>query len=287
MNQVKPTFSSVRLHLRNKLNTYYPTRELETIIMIILGYLSGRNRSYILAHPDHEISPFNWFKVNKICAELKNMVPVQYITGQTEFYGIKIEVTEETMIPRQETEEMVDLIIKENRKSNLRILDIGTGTGCIAISLVLNMNGAVVHATDNSHAAIRVATGNAKRNNAPVSFINDDIINPDINKYGKYDIVVSNPPYITESEKACMDRNVLDYEPHNALFVPDNDALVYYSFVLDLCEKVMVRGGHLYFEINENKAVEMKNLLKEYGYLNAVVINDINGKPRITKSIKA
>ena len=203
--------------------------------MIILVSISGKERSFILSHPDHEIAMFNWFKFNKICVDLKNMVPVQYITGESEFYGICLEVTQDTMIPRQETEELVDLVIKENKKSKLKILDIGTGTGCIGISLVLNMNGACVHATDSSPAALSVAIRNAKRNHAPISFYNDDILNPDIHKYGKYDIVVSNPPYITESEKANMGRNVLDYEPHSALFVSDNNPLIYYRSVLELC----------------------------------------------------
>ena len=255
--------------------------------MIILVSISGKERSFILSHPDHEIAMFNWFKFNKICVDLKNMVPVQYITGESEFYGICLEVTQDTMIPRQETEELVDLVIKENKKSKLKILDIGTGTGCIGISLVLNMNGACVHATDSSPAALSVARRNAKRNHAPISFYNDDILNPDIHKYGKYDIVVSNPPYITESEKANMGRNVLDYEPHSALFVSDNKPLIYYRSILELCKKALKSSGCLYFEINENKAVEMKNLLTDYGYLNTVVTNDINGKPRITKSIKA
>ena len=149
------------------------------------------------------------------------------------------------------------------------------------------MNGPGVHATDSSPAAIRVAERNAKKHHVSISFFKDDILNPDIHKYGKYDIVVSNPPYITESEKAGMSRNVLDYEPHNALFVPDNNALIYYRSVLELSKKVLKSHGHLYFEINENKAVEMKNLLTDYGYLNTVVTNDINGKPRITKSIKS
>lgn len=286
MNQVKLTVSSVRQYLRNNLSTYYPEKELEAIITIILSFISGKNRSFILAHPDHSISSFNWFKVNKICADLKNMVPVQYITGESEFYGIKMEVTENTIIPRPETEELVDLVIRENRKPRLKILDIGTGTGCITICLALNMQDVDITATDNSSEALLVAARNAKRNNASVSFINDDILNPDIHKYGKYDIVVCNPPYITESEKVSIDKNVLDYEPHNALFVPDNDALVYYRSVLEICRQVLISGGHLYFEINENKAMEMKNLLTDYGYLETEVINDINGKARITKSIK-
>ncbi len=287
MNHEKLTISSVRQYLRNKLAPYYPEGELSAIIIIILSYISRKNRTFVLGHPQYEIPSYTWFKVKKIVSDLKNMIPVQYITGETEFYGIKLKVTEDTLIPRQETEELVDHIIKENKEPSPKILDIGTGTGCIAISLALNMNKAIVTATDKSNEALEIAALNAKRNSAVINFIHDDMLNPVTLKYGKYDLVVCNPPYITESEKIAMPENVLDHEPHDALFVPDNDALIYYRAVLDLCKNVLKRGSCLYFEINENKAGEMKDLLLAYGYINIEVIHDINGKPRITKSTKA
>ncbi|MEA1887452.1 MAG: peptide chain release factor N(5)-glutamine methyltransferase [Bacteroidota bacterium] len=286
MNHDKLTISSVRQYLVNSLSPYYPEGELNAIIIIILSFISGKNRTFVLGHPHYEIPSYNWFKVKKICSDLKNMMPVQYVTGETEFYGIKLLVTKDTLIPRQETEELVKHVIKENNESSLKVLDIGTGTGCIAISLALNMDKAYVSATDNSTEALEIAALNAKRNSVTINFINDDILKPATAKYQKYDLVVCNPPYITESEKTAIAKNVLDYEPHNALFVPDNDALIYYRAALDLCKKVLNSGGCLYFEINENKAREMKDLLVEYGYLNIKVINDINCKARITKSIK-
>lgn len=286
MNQEKLTIGMVRKYLRHNLFRHYPERELNAIITIILGFISGKPRRFTLSHPDHEISSYTWFKVKKICDDLKNMVPVQYITGASLFYGIKMEVTKQTMIPRQETEELVEIIIKENKKSSLKILDICTGTGCIAISLALNIHGSQITATDYSDKVLQVAKRNATQNSANISLIKDDILNPDINKYGNYDIVVCNPPYITESEKAGMGKNVLDYEPHEALFVPDNDALLYYKAALDLCRKVLNKEGRLYFEINESKASEMKKLLTNYGHRDISIVDDINGMARITKSIK-
>jgi len=274
--------------MKEKLTPYYPERELNAIITIILGFMSGKDRSFILARPGHEISSYNWFKVNKICNDLKNMVPVQYITGETEFYGIKLRVTRHTLIPRQETEELVDKIIKENTNiSPLSILDIGTGTGCIAISLASGLGHARLTASDNSEEALLTAKLNAKNMGLQVEFINDDILSADSGKYGEYDIVVSNPPYICRSEKAAMSSNVIDYEPHTALFVPDDDPLIYYRAVLDLCCSVLKPRGRVYFEINENKSPEMKVLLENYGYSSIKVIKDINGKPRIIKGIKA
>lgn len=274
--------------MKEKLSPYYPERELNAIITIILGFISGKDRSFILSRPGHEISSYNWFKVNKICNDLKNMVPVQYITGETEFYGIKLRVTTHTLIPRQETEELVDLIIKENSDvSPLRILDIGTGTGCIAISLADGLEHARLTAIDNSQEALLTARLNAENAGLQIEFINDDIISADSSKYGEYDIVVSNPPYICESEKAAMSSNVIDYEPHAALFVPDDDPLVYYRSAMELCRSVLKPGGRVYFEINENKSMEMTELLNDYGYSDIKVIEDINGKPRIIKGRKA
>ncbi|MBS0011061.1 MAG: peptide chain release factor N(5)-glutamine methyltransferase [Bacteroidales bacterium] len=286
MKQEKLTINSARVFLRHQLASYYPGKELNAIIKIILNHISGKDRTFILANPGHEISSFNWIKVNKICDDLKNMKPVQYITGQTDFYGSVFEVAAATLIPRQETEELVDLVIKDIKKTSPAILDIGTGTGCIAISLALNIEGALVTATDSSEGALSVATANADRHEVAVNFIHDDILHPDIKKYGQYDLVVSNPPYITESEKTGMGKNVVLWEPHDALFVPDDNALIYYRHILELNRKVLKSCGKVFFEINENKAEELKNMLVKYGYKDIGIINDIHGKNRIIKGIK-
>ncbi|MDT8401443.1 MAG: peptide chain release factor N(5)-glutamine methyltransferase [Bacteroidales bacterium] len=286
MTREKLTIKSLRHHLRDNLSPYYPEGEMNAIIRILLSFMSGKDNVYILSHPDHEISSYNWFKVNKICDYLKKMMPVQYITGSAEFYGRLYKVTPDTLIPRQETEELVDLVIRENSKIAPLILETGTGTGCVAVSLALHIDGAAVTATDISKEIITVAEYNAIKNSAEINFIIDDMLSPDISKYGEYDLAVCNPPYISESEKLNMEKNVLDYEPHQALFVPDMDPLLYYRSVLELCKTVLKPGASLYFEINETKAREMKNILYNYGYRNISIINDINGKARISKGIK-
>lgn len=282
----KPTAGSVRRYMKEYLSSYYPPGELDAIILIILSFMSGKSRTFLLANPGHESSSFSWNKVNKICIQLKNKEPVQYITGETCFYGLNLKVTADTLIPRQETEELADLIIRENKKAFLKMLDIGTGSGCIAISLAVNMDRATVDAMDISACALETASLNATNNNAAIRFIHDDILSPDRNLYGSYDIIVCNPPYVTESEKPGMSSNVTDYEPHAALFVPDNNALVYYKAVLSLCDSILKEGGKIYFEINENKSEEVQRLLAAYGYSGTAVIKDINGKPRICKGIR-
>ncbi len=281
-----PTLSSVRRYMKEYLSSCYPAGELDAIILIILGFLSGKSRIFLLANPGHKLSSLSWNKVNKICIHLKNKVPVQYITGETWFYGLRLKVTADTLIPRQETEELVDLVIKENTRPFLKILDIGTGSGCIALSLAFSMDRPSVDATDISAGALKTAELNAKNNDVTISFIHDDILSPDRNLYGKYDIVVCNPPYVTESEKPGISRNVTGYEPHTALFVPDNNALVYYKAVIRLCDTVLNKGGRIYFEINEKKSDEMQKLLLSCGYSGIATVKDINARPRICKGIK-
>lgn len=286
MKREKLTICSLRNYLRDNLSSFYPERELNAIIKILTLHISSKDNTFILTHPDHEISSYTWFKVNKIVDDLKKMKPVQYVCGISEFYGLQFRVNEDTLIPRQETEELVDLIIRDNRQKAPVILDIGTGCGCIAVSLALNIDCSRVSASDKSLPVIKVARDNAKRNAAPVNFIIDDIQNPGRGKYDKYDLVVSNPPYITESEKDHMDRNVLDYEPHQALFVPDDDPLVFYRAILEFCIMALVKNGYLYFEINEAKGREMGNLMLSYDYHDIELIKDINGKTRIIKGRK-
>lgn len=286
MIREKLTISSLRNYLRDNLATLYPERELNAIIKILTLHISKKDNPFILTHPDHEISSYTWFKVNKICDDLKKMRPLQYICGISEFYGLQFSVNKHILIPRQETEELVDLIIRDNRDKTPVILDIGTGSGCIAISLALNIGNSQVSATDKSQAVIKVARYNAKRNGVLINFIADDILNPDTGKYGRYDLVASNPPYITESEKDHMDRNVLDYEPHEALFVPDDDPLLFYRAIMELCIRVLLKDGYLYFEINETKGRDMRDLMLSYGYRDIELIKDINGKIRIIKGRK-
>ena len=211
----------------------------------------------------------------EVMEELKNQKPIQYILGETEFYGLKFEVNQNVLIPRPETEELVDWIIKSNksRLEPLKILDIGTGSGCIAVSLAKYLRNAQVYALDISSEVLQVAKGNAKINGTKITFINADILDmksyQSVFKENKFDIIVSNPPYVRQSEQIEMKPNVLDYEPHLALFVEDNNALVFYKAIIDLATRYLNSNGEIYFEINQYLGEETKQLLIDAG----------NGKP--------
>lgn len=277
--------SEVRRFISEELKNEYPAGELAAISNIILKHISGKEKHLLLSDPELFISSDDWLKVNKICTDLKKQVPIQYILGETEFYGRTFKLNKHTLIPRQETEELVDLVIKENQGSGLEILDIGTGSACIAICLAAGMKNARVSATDISRQVINLAIQNARLNNTNINFFTDNILKPDFNKYRKYDLIISNPPYVMMSEKEHIAKNVLDYEPHKALFVSDNDPLLYYRSILVLAKKILKPAAMIYFEINEAKHLEMMGLLKDYNYSELRLQKDINGKYRIISGI--
>jgi len=190
------------------------------------------------------------------------------------------------LIPRPETEELVDLIIKENLNFSGRIIDLGTGSGCIAIALALNIKGAELTGIDISEEAISISKENALLNNAVVNFETDDMLNPVKIADYKAGIIVSNPPYVRESEKSLMNRNVIDFEPHQALFVPDSDPLVYYKAIAHIAKKILTPGGMVYLEINEALDKEMMLLFDSEGYTGLKIIPDLSGKQRILKGVK-
>ena len=209
--------------------------------------------------------------------------PIQYILGQTSFYNCTIKVNNQTLIPRPETEELVDLLIKENSGFSGRITDIGTGSGCIAIAIKKNLQTAELTGIDVSDGAIKMAAKNARLNNVKVSFIKTDILKIDPDSMPPAEIIVSNPPYVLESERQYMKKNVLDFEPPVALFVPDEDPLLFYRAIVNLSQKILSPLGKIYFEINENKGREICAMLESTGYSEVKIVNDINGKERIVK----
>src|SRR5688572_8583660 len=223
-------------------------------------------------------------KFNFCVKDLKAHKPIQYILGSTEFYGCRIKVNESVLIPRPETEELVDWI-----KTGLKgrepktILDIGTGSGCIAIALKKIFPQSRVTAMDISEKALEVAAENAQRNNARIDFVLRDILSSP-SSAPPFDLIVSNPPYITLSEKAAMNKNVVEYEPHLALFVSEEDALVFYRAIADLARSILVTGGKLYFEINERMGPAVKKLLGEMDFLNVEVKKDLSGKDRMVRA---
>ncbi len=258
----------------------YDEREAESVVNILFEDYLGISRIQRLTNTNLEISEEQLKKWESAIEKLKNAVPVQHITGFSEFYGHQFSVDENTLIPRPETEELVHLIISNaERKPNLKILDIGTGTGCIAISLALGLNNASVEAWDIAEGAIAVAKKNASAINAKVNFEINDVLNSDSEE--KYDIIVSNPPYIPNQEFDTMHVNVTKYEPGSALFVPDNDPLLFYRKIGELGLKSLNEGGRLYFEIHGNFGNETKSLLEQQGYQNIQIHQDLNGKDRM------
>ena len=278
---------------KTELLPIYDEQELDSFFYIILEKLHGLKRIDLALNPETVMDGIHLKQWKNIVSDLKNHKPIQYILGETEFYGLRFEVNENTLIPRQETEELVELIIVESRKSKVElpiILDIGTGSGCIAVSLVKNLPNAEVFAIDVSEKALATAKRNAELNNVIVNFINVDILK--INDLGqlptsnfqlpaKFDIIVSNPPYVRNLEKAEIKTNVLEYEPHLALFVEDTDALLFYRKIAELAKKNLNQNGKLYFEINQYLGKETVQLLEDLGFRNVELKKDIYGNDRM------
>jgi release factor glutamine methyltransferase len=277
------TLKDIRSYFKNELMDLYPEPEIAAITTHILKTRFGIDRLQILRDPDQIVSSHIAEKVIEICNELKTGKPLQYVLGETEFYNCTIKVNNQTLIPRPETEELIDLIIKDNPDFRERILDIGTGSGCIAIALKKNLPGALVTGIDISAGAIEMAKSNAVINNVAVSFLIEDIFQSGKELIPGTDIIVSNPPYVLESEIEYMRPNVLDFEPHNALFVPDEEPLIFYSAIINVAKKILSQDGKIYFEINEKKGDEIRILLELAGYKNVKIIKDINGKDRFVK----
>jgi len=279
------TIKDIRSCLSGELQGIYPEPEINALASIINKTLLQAEKLHQIYDPGAVVDAADIIRVREIIRELKKGKPIQYILGTTDFYNCIIRVNETTLIPRQETEELVDMVIRENREFTGNILDIGTGSGCIAVALAKNIPGAFVSAVDISGDALSVARENGKLNNVLVEFRQEDILNPgEILKSGQ-GIIVSNPPYVRNSEKNLMNRNVLDFEPPEALFVNDSEPLVYYISILKMAEKILLPGGKIYFEINEAMGIEMINLFKASGYSEINLVKDINDKDRIIRGI--
>jgi release factor glutamine methyltransferase len=262
------TFSSIKLYEEN---------EARSIAFQILNHFDI-SRTNILT--DKTIVFTETDKLNSIIEKINQAEPLQYILGETEFYGRKFSVNKNVLIPRPETEELVDIIINENKNKDLKILDIGTGSGCIPITLSLEIPGSKVYSMDISKDALTTAKENALSLNTTVDFIHFDILTTDNFKVKDLNIIVSNPPYVTDSEKKLMQKNVLDYEPHLALFVDDNNPLIFYSKILDFAQDHLVNEGKCYFEINENFGEELVNLMRSKKFTDVSIIQDIHSKNR-------
>lgn len=286
MNESQSTTieQSVR-KIRSVLRPMYPDGEVEGFIRIIFRHVLHYEPVDILLRKDTVLPDFIVDKINKVVSELQERRPIQYVFNEARFYGHDFYVDESVLIPRPETEELVDMIVDENRSSDLSVLDAGTGSGCIAVSLALALKFAEITAIDISEAAIGVARMNAERLKAKVGFLCQDMLDMPVVS-GKYDIIVSNPPYVAEGEKKEMDGNVLDYEPGAALFVPDDDPLRFYRALSDYGKSALKYGGRLYFEINSRFPDEMKALLEGDGYENVELRRDMQGLWRFVRACK-
>lgn len=273
------------------LSSIYDEQEIESFFYLLLESYQGKKRIDLALHPEMEMDALQLIQWETALSELLNQKPIQYIIGATEFYGLPFLVNENTLIPRPETEELVEWIVAESRNSatgSLKILDIGTGSGCIAISLAKNLPNAEVFALDVSEKALAVAKKNADTNKVKVNFIQADIlkINDLVELSTHFDIIVSNPPYVRHLEKAEIKPNVLEYEPHLALFVEDTDALLFYRKIAKLAKENLAEKGKLFFEINQYLGKETLQLLEKFGFNSTELKKDIYGNDRMTRSDK-
>ena len=277
-------------YIKDSLTDIYPNSEIKGIIRLIMEQICNLQPHQYLIFQDTQLSNEKKNKIIEVVERMKSKEPIQYILGTADFYSIPFEVNSSVLIPRPETEELVDLIISENSTSiGKNILDIGTGSGCIAITLQKNIKTAHVYAVDISAEALNVARRNAVQNQTDVTFIQTDILQ--LEKAQKdipytFDIIVSNPPYIKQEEKKEMEQNVLDFEPHLALFVPDQDPLLFYRQIAEFGREKLKENGLLYFEINAACGEITCKMLQEKGYNKVQLIKDLSGKDRIIKAYK-
>ena len=277
---------SLKSHFNKTLSEFYPNTEIQSFFNLLSEQILNMKRIDVSQNLYSVVSGKKYDKFLKAIVGLKKHKPIQYILGDTEFYGLVFKVSPSVLIPRPETEELVDWIIKDSKeKQNISILDIGTGSGCIAVTLAKKLPNAKLFALDVSAEALKLATINAETNEVEVEFIEADILDWDFGDL-KFDIIVSNPPYVRELEKEAMSANVLNYEPHLALFVKDDDALLFYRTITDVANKILKPKGQLFFEINENLGEDTKQLLVDAGYENIELKQDVFDKNRMLKAIK-
>lgn len=278
------TINELKITFQEALSSIYPNEEIDSFFFILMEEKLGLKRVDLILNPDKKIDAptVDYFK--SVIEKLKNEIPIQYIIGHTAFFGLDFIVDENVLIPRQETEELVDWIIKSaDKKEPLKILDIGTGSGCIAISLAENIPNASVFAIDVSKEALNMAKQNAQKNEVKINFINESILT--LKKLEqKFDIIVSNPPYIRELEKHEIKNNVLDNEPHLALFVEDDNPLLFYDAIADFSKNHLKKNGLLFFEINQYLGKETLELVKSKGFLNTELKKDLNNNDRMIKA---
>ncbi len=279
------TLKEYRSHFKSKLEATYPEEEIGSFFYLLTEKFLNLKRVEVALDLHRNLTEKERNIFDAALHQLEKEVPIQYILGETEFYGLPFKVNPSVLIPRPETEELVDWVNMDYSKINqpISLLDIGTGSGCIAISLAKNLPKAKVTAMDISAKALKIAEDNASLNQVSISFLEQDILA--VKKLDtSFDVIVSNPPYVTDSEKQTMQSNVLFYEPHKALFVSDANPLLFYKSIAVIARKSLKRKGNLYFEINEAFGNEVVELLQEMRFENVVLKKDLFGKNRMIKA---
>ncbi len=275
-------------YYRNKLKDLYPQNEIDSLFYFMCYFMFNLERHEV-KYADHRLSESELLIQRDIVKRLLQSEPIQHIIGYTEFYGLKLKINHNTLVPRPETEELVDLIIKENTDKNLTFIDIGTGSGCIPIALLKNKPDWQGFGIDFSAEALKIANWNAVLNElkpTSIEWREHDILKQDFSSFPLFDLIISNPPYVLESDKKEMDDNVLKYDPHTALFVPDEDPLLFYRRILALSEAQLKENGKVYFEIHEKYGQAVCDLIADFGLKNIAVYQDLQGKDRIVTASK-
>lgn len=270
--------------ISSRLEGTYDTREATNISRELLYHFYQLDRLQLSMNESVSLPKNEEKRLLHIIERLTNHEPLQHVIGSVEFYGLEFKTDARALIPRPETEELVDWIVRNHREPDLKVMDIGTGTGCIPVSLAKHMNTATIAAVDVSAEALTLARENAKLNGLSIDFRRLNILEEDLPDH--YDIIVSNPPYIPASDQAIMSPNVLAFEPGLALFVSDDSPLIFYIRIATLASESLKRGGKLYFEIHENYGAQIVNMLENYGYEEIELRQDMQGKDRMIKAMK-
>ncbi len=275
---------SVAKEIESELSAFYPQGELKALVRLLLAEVAGWSLTDLLTRDNLTLTAEQQATVRAAIARLKKQEPIQYIFGYTDFCGVRLTVNKNVLIPRPETAELVQLVSR-NVAADAQILDIGTGSGCIAIALAKQLPQAHIAACDVSHEALAVAEKNANNNGVQIDFAQCNILQPPA-IHRTYDAIVSNPPYVLNKERAAMERNVTDYEPALALFVPDENPLLFYDKIADFAAAHLNHGGKLFFEINHRLADETADLVRAKGFAQVALSDDSFGKKRFVTAQK-
>lgn len=283
--QARSVYQSIVNQIHQHRSDLYAIEEARYMALMLMEHYLHQQRTDILLDRQFQMDSHQESMLEGAIKRICNNEPIQYVIGETFFYGRSLYVSPAVLIPRRETEELVDIVIKENKEPGLKILDIGTGSGCIAVTLSKELDTSKVYALDASQEALAVAKVNAQRYQANIQWLFEDILNVSL-RLKTFDLIVSNPPYVKKSEVAKMKKNVLSYEPYEALFVSDEDPLLFYRQIAQLCKTndMLKKNGKVYLEINEAHGMEVVKLLKEQGFNDITLRKDMQQKDRFVSA---